>query len=302
MRARGIVIKSHNGPGILPAAGSDHITFRNMELFDNGTAFRGGFTNGAPYSDPNGPWNPIGPNVELVGTNLTFERINSHDAGEDSFQSDGGFGQLTLRQVWLHNERQHPSAVGPTTDWGAPGPAAFNLCAHTDGIQAYAGGPMAGITIESSVLGPGLGSAMMIGDSGLVDDVSLTDTLLVSTGVQASGAVTGWNLTNVTGYSPECAAIIEGTGNSISNSVFYGGCLTPPEIAFTNNCWWNMSDSWFDGTNIHADPLFVGPIPPTSNSFQDLAAVDFALQPGSPCAGKGSQVTSVAQLLQTLGY
>jgi hypothetical protein len=301
MRAAGFVIHGYNGAAILPSDSSDHITFRNMEIYDNGTAFRGSYSSGSAHQSSSGPWNPAGPNIELQGTNLTFERMNVHDAGEDSFQSSGGFGNLTLHDVWLHNQRQHSSVAGPNSDWPAPGPASYNYCAHTDGLQVYAGGNISGVSINGAVIGPGTMNGLIIGGA-TVDNVNITDTLFLNNSSNGiiTDSVTGWNLKDVTMYEPTCALELSGSGNTIQDSVFSGGCLETGGITFTNDCYWNTGGS---PSGTRANPDFVGPIPSATANFSSWESSDFSLGSGSACPGGiGSHITSVAQIKAAMGY
>ena len=79
------------------------------------------------------------------------------------------------------------------------------------------------------------------------------------------------------------------TDVTFTNSILYGQIITTANPAvFTDNVYYSTSGlilSLSSPTNIHADPLFV-----------NMGGNDFALQGGSPAAGRGSRVTSVAML------
>ncbi len=301
MRAGGIVISGHDGPGIRLGAGSSHVTVRNAEISDNGIAFRGGYVDGAPVEDDAGPWNPGYPGVLLSGSHHVFERVVAHDNGEDSFQSSGGLLDFTLRLSWLHNTRTTPG------DPRQP----FNYCAHTDGIQVWAGGAQSGVTVEDSVMGPGLDNGLILGDTGgtHVDDVTVTNTLFVdvqSNDLYGAEDSAGWIVDHVTSYMLDgCVWEVDGTGHSVTNSVFDTGCFNPqgPPTEFSGNCFW-QTDTLPTPANTNADPLFVGPMPDVPDPSLDfMADIDLTPGPGTGCpAGAGASITSVAALLSAIGY
>jgi hypothetical protein len=291
---RGLTITGHNGRGIRLDGAAHDITVRNVEISDNGTAVLSG-----------GTWRPDQEGVTLAGTNITFERVIVHDNGQDAFQDwDRGVNNFTLRQSWLYNQRPHPTQAGLSS----------NYCTHTDGIQIWGGGTQAGVLVEDSILGPGHSNSLILGDPGtgaVVNQVTVRHVLFLNAdsnhviGGGDTWRVQNWTIQNVTNYltpldaqgGGHCSIELAGTGHTIRDSIFYHGCIYLPDgnVTASGNCWWQTSDTI---AGVNADPKFVGPLPTTNTpTFNQVATADYRLQVGSPCGGKGSRITSVAQLL-----
>jgi hypothetical protein len=298
VKRSGLAIYGYNGHGIRFLSGSSsNITIRNAEIYDNGVAYQSG-----------GAWRPDQKGIELSGLNHTFERLLIHDNGQDAIQDqDKGIGNITIRYSWLYNQRPHPSVAGE----------AFNYCTHHDGIQIWGGGLQSGLLIEDSVFGPYMSQGIYPGDSGTrarVDNVTIRNVLFADiTENSMIGDITlksqNWKIENVTSYmttlSPagegHCGLELDGSGHSVTNSIFYHGCFyTPDGIAnASGNCYWQTSDVVPGGQQV--DPKFIGPLPTTNTPiFDQVANADFALQSSSPCFGKGSRITSVQKLLATI--
>lgn len=275
---RGIALYGHNQHGIELDSGSSHITIRNIEIFDNGRAYQ-----------ENGRWYPDLPGIDLRGSDHTVERAIIHDNGQDAIQS-GGMSNFTLRASWLYNGRTHPTVND-----------AFNYCQHTDGIQIYGGGLQSGVLIEDSVFGPGFMQGVLLGGASyptipwaVINDVTIRNTVFFNTSNANISSHTNslkpqnWRIENVTSYRVEGGkwhnVYLEGTGHIIANSIFYGSSMTFPErsINTSGNCQWQTVG------------LTVGQV--ANPQFVNVAANDFSLAAGSPCAGKGSRITSVDQL------
>lgn len=279
----GITIHGHNVNGIWLDPNSSHITVRNVEIYDNGKAYQSG-----------GGWEPDLPGVDLMGTDITFERAIIHDNGQDAFQ--GGFvGDFTLRQSWLYNCRKHPI-------WDE----SFNYCTHTDGIQIYDGGPQSGFLIEETIIGPGFMQGVILGQQpgpggpeAVVNDVTFRNVLFMKANTTnilgyPNTKPEGWVIDHVTVHSPNAwghALSLEGSGHTVKDSIFHSGGIYLPDglDSYIGNCQWNTEG--FQLGQI-ADPLFVD-----VDDNAPFSLDDYALAPDSPCAGKGSSLTSVAQLL-----
>ena len=276
---RGIVIHGHNKRGMDLERGANNVIVRNVEIYDNGNAY-----------ERNGVWQPNQEGVNLSGTNITFERALIHDNGQDAFQG-AGIRNFTLRSSWLYNERPDPTGTRP-----------FNYCRHSDGIQIFDGGNQSGVLIEDSVIGPGFLQGVLLGEGpvgedpwAVVNDVTIRHTLFFkSMNANIASHDTqprNWTIENVTSYREDGMKnhniIFEGAGHTIRNSIFSGGrAITLPKdgVAVQGNCQWQVPNGREIGETV--DPGFV-----------DVRGNNYALRNGSPCSGKGSRITSVAQLL-----
>jgi hypothetical protein len=291
----GISIYGHGTAGVDFSSSSDHDTLRNMEIYDNGHA----------YQNSDGTWQPNtrGDGVNLFGSNLTFEQMNIHDNGDDSLEG-GDISNITILHSWLHETREVP------TQQGLP----FDQCVHQDGIQIWGGRVESGVLIEDSVLGPGLKEGTILGqtagggnEGAVVNNVTIRNTLFLNKVINVMGysylKEQYWTLDHDTIVSPGNAIAIwvEGTGHVVTNSIFYEGQIDLPDglAASSGNCQWNTNHDTTAIVGNTADPQFVT----DASSFNDstplaqIAAGNYSLLPGSPCAGKGSSITSVAQLI-----
>jgi len=296
MKWRGIAIYGHNLHGVHLSKGSSDDIVRNAEIYDNGMAV---------FNPTQKWWNSDHPGVGLSGTGHVFEQDIIHDNGQDAFQSGGGLGQLTIRRCWLYNGRPHPARPG----------LAFNYSMHSDGIQVYNGGAQSGILIEESVVGPGmmqgtiLGQVTTAGPVARLDDVTIRNCLFINlTNANIMGYPQlknrNWTIDHVTAFMTQTNPdgkvrtnlFLEGPGHTITDSIFYGSVLWLPDGAVSRgNIQFQLGGSRVGET---LDPQFVGA--PRYDSNPDLATLirsDFALRPDSPAQGKGSSITSVAQLL-----
>jgi hypothetical protein len=282
-RWSGIVIHGHNEHGIQLTQGSDNITMRNVEVYDNGIAKQRG-----------SGWIPDSAGIFFSGTNLTFERLIVHDNGQDAFQSGGGNENFTLRQSWLHNARRHP-----TVD------ESFNYCSHTDGLQIYNGGQQRGFLIEETIIGPGFTNGLILGSVSqsqqtyaVIDHVTLRDVLLTKAADNnilsyPNTNPEGWILDHVTldcsNTKYECL-YLSGSDHRVTDSIFWGGKILLPDhkVELKDNCQWNTT-----GANVghEADPLFED-----VDINEPFSLDNYALMPETPCEGFGSGMTSVGHL------
>lgn len=294
----GIHIHGFARAGVWLTPASAHITVRYVQIYDNGRV--------RARASENEGWLPDEPGVRLAGANHTFERVIIHDNGQDAFQSlwdDNKISNFTLRESWLYNGRVHPE-----------NPAlSFNNCVHTDGIQIYDSGDtgtVSGITITSTIIGPGFMQGIILGQTAanpdqpavIVNDVLLRDVLfLKATNNNVMGypnvKSANWVMERLTVHSPQTmwqAIFLEGTGHTLRDSVVVGSRFHLPDgLAHEeNNCVWQVTGD-IPPTAVVADPLF------TAVDASDPFALDgnYELRPESPCHGRGSRLTSIDQLL-----
>lgn len=296
----GIGIRGYRQAGLRLERNSSHITVRNLEIFDNGI----------PYQADDGRWRPTGPGVQIGGHHHLLEHLLIYDNGHDALQSmngnDNNLGHITLRRSWLYNSRPHPE------NGGLP----FNVCAHTDGFQIYAGGTVSHITLESSIIGPGFMQGVLFGqsetggNSAQVDHVILRDLLLVKAthnnimgypGIESKD----WMIERVTAHCPTTAGYclyLEGDGHVVTESIFLGadgpnGTVIGP-IALYNgsdteeNCQYPYDIAWPSIGDIER-PSFVS-VSDGADKLFDLTQ-DYTVV-GESCAGRGSTVTTPEQL------
>ncbi len=279
----GIAIHGHNTHGIQLSPGSDNVTLRNIEVYDNGTARRWG-----------SGWRSDSAGIFFSGSNLTFERLIVHDNGQDAFQSDGGNENFILRQSWLYNARRHPTVN-----------ESFNYCSHSDGLQIYNGEQQSGFLFEESIIGPGFTNGLILGSISqsrstyaVINDVTLRDVLLTKAADNnilsyPKTQPQGWILDHVTvdcsNTKYECLHL-EGSDHRVSNSIFWGAKIlfTDQQIELNNNCQWESKGSRVGEV---ANPLFED-----VNGSEPFYLGNYTLTPESPCEGSGSRLTSVRQL------
>ena len=266
---------------------NQHVTLRNAEVFDNGS-----------WSADNGSDEEA---ITGSGTGLLFERLILHDNGQDQFQT--GYktpvSDAVFRRSWFYNQRPHPTVRGEP----------FNYCTHSDGIQFFGDLSHRDITIEDSIVGPGLMHGMMLGETGWIDRVTVRNTLFVGDHGESDNAALlikdglvgrdgyvfdhvtvvrnvgakGWNI-----YAP-------GSGYTVRDSLFVGGReVRIGEGVKTGNVCWNISDS--SGVcNQRDDPQFVdAEYAGTGEGFADF---DFTITNPAIPQGVGSSITSIVRLL-----
>ena len=230
---RGIVIHGFNQEGVLLGSDTDHITLRNLEVYDNGT-----------MKETSEGWRSGEQGIRLAGYNHIFERLIVHDNGQDEIQSGARIGNFTLRESWLYNSRPHPDDPSRS----------FNMCTHSDGIQLWTGGDQSGVTVERSMLGPGLMQGLLLGEGStktVVNDVVVRDSLFVGASNASihtqNSEPKNWLLERVTSIRPvdqkNQNIFYTGTGLTIRDSLFIGGMsmYVPKDGDYSNNCQWNVS-------------------------------------------------------------
>lgn len=297
----GIISHANHFYGLKLDHSSSDITIRNAEFTDNGYMW---------FNSSANSWDPDMPGVNLSGTNITFDRVLNHDNGQDAFQSGGGIHNITITNSWLYNGRVDPNHPA--------GDLAWNYCRHSDGIQVYSGGTQSGVTINSSILGPGMMQGTILGQSGnltaQVDNVTISNTLILN---MMNSQIMGypnipsqnWTIDHVTTVmdnicssdNPGCSltdhdVYLEGAGHHITNSIFYQGRNSSPgNISYGNNCQFNLISGTFQG--IVANPQFTNFQSSSPFTIQSLMNGDFTSTNSTCGSGRGSSITSVAQLL-----
>jgi len=285
----GILVHGFGRSGIRLLPGAQDILVRNLELYNNGAARRG-----------DDGWYPDQPGVQLAGADLTFEQMLIHDNGQDAFQSywdSEGITNLVLRRSWLYNSRRHP-----TVDESA------NYCTHTDGIQIFSGGVQGPLLIEQSIIGPGFTQGVILGQtptaegaSAVVNNVTIRDVLFAKAAdnnilAYPGTEPEGWVVDHVTLHCPKTKGHclhLAGTNHQITNSIVHGAHIAVAETsALSNNCYWNTTgDVAGDAAGDAANPHFI-----QVSDIDHFSLDNYAITSASPCAGRGSYITSVYQL------
>jgi hypothetical protein len=114
-----------------------------------------------------------------------------------------------------------------------------------------------------------------------------------------------WTITHVTVFMNSRQDALSWVGNdaSVTDSIFYGGAFYLPHgvAVSTGNCLWRTSGKSEPVHGLVADPLFktnvarFGQAP----SLTAQASADFSVQPPTQCAGAGSSIASVRELVAT---
>jgi len=294
----GISIHGYNSGGIAIDTSSPNNTFRNIEAYDNGSAYKSGSA-----------WSPAerGDAVKLYGgTNLTFQYMDLYDNSDDNFESDGPINNMSISYTWAHETREDPTQPG--TPW--------NQCVHQDGFQIYNGGDQGGILIQNSIFGPGLKEGTILENgppaNAQVKNVTIKNVLFTNKVINIMGRGTGaisnkksnWNIDHVTVFGTDYGSVevwLKGSGIYINNSIFYGGhiWLRDGLTNSSNNCQWNTNADTAKLPGQTVDPKFVTDVSGFTNAtpLTTIANANFALQSSSPCKGKGTSITSIAQFL-----
>jgi hypothetical protein len=298
----GIRIYGHSSHGIDMTDSPNNDIVRNIEIYDNGSASQSG-SSWQPETDGHG--------VFLDGLNLTFEYMDIHDNSDDEFDTGiGSMNNLIIRHSWLHISREDPNSPG----------LPFNQCVHQDGYQIYSGGIQGGILIEDSVVGPGLKEGVILGApnqgqsvGATVNNVTIRNSLFTNKVINIMGfpqiKESNWVIDHVTVITPGSgqpvfqSLFLEGSNHTVTNSIFYGGQIYLPDGLATsiNNCQWRTVGNTSSIVGQTVDPKLVTDVSAFSAStpLAQIANANFALRSDSPCAGRGSSITSVAQLINS---
>ncbi len=294
------------------------ITLRNLEIFDNGI-----------YSTWANGYRTDYPGIAFAGHDLTFERLLVHDNGQDEFQDQytgnattdhGPMSNLILRDSWLYSRRDHPTYTGYPFSAGAQGGS--QDCTHVDGVQMFGGGKhQTGFTVDHVVFGPLLAQGFYPGDQDNTsfDNVVIRDSLFLNDlghGIN-SDSITGdnstpgnWQIQRTTIFLtnlPNVGTVshgfdIAGGNHSVTYSIFVNGYFyNAATITTANN---NIRYQPAGAASMDpvpgsttTNPQFVSTLPTINNPvYAQLASLDFTPQCAT-CAGKGSAIHSVAEIL-----
>jgi hypothetical protein len=302
-KLRGIVIYGHNYNGIQLNVYSSNIILRNLEIYDNGQAVY--HTNSSTTDLAQNTWYSDRQGLGLAGSNHALDRLIIRDNGQDSIQQVGykfPINNVILKNSWLYNERKDPSGQ------------VWNYCVHPDGIQIYGGGDSYNIAVADSVIGPGFMHGVLLGDSSaVVHNVTIRNSLFfgagnlnISTNSKITKTANNWLIENVTsdkpnrGYGNILFKVPPGGDGSqlrIRNSILTGGYrLDVPTNGNYDESNYYYGIQTATDVGIETDPRYTH-----HNSYGAISLeADFSLAPSSPAAGKGSKITSVAQLLSML--
>jgi hypothetical protein len=275
----GIKVYGHNGLGIrvIYYSWQEDITFRNIEVYDNGIA-RNSIVNS------NTIWNPDGAGISVNGDNFMFDKMLIHDNGQDAFQTCymGEFNNIKINNSWIFGQRSHPLIENDP----------WNYCTHVDGVQFCAASASHGLTVENSIFGPGHAQNFLLGEyvgprNSTVHNFTIRNSLLIHHLANATSAAIGtkylqgvndlpnnYVIDRVTIFKdintcleqgqPEgnCKSanwwsmFIAGNGHKITNSMFQGGreikVYGNPYVS--NNYRWRVND--YGGIATSINPMF----------------------------------------------
>lgn len=321
----GIVVYGCGATPIGTAAGinlnnlSDHITLRNIEVFDCGT-----------YGQYNRPsdnalvYKTDRPGIRLGGTYITIDRCLVHDCGQDPIQAGYATSNLVVSNTWLYGRRMHSTWIGYGFNAGSQANPDQNTT-HADGIQLYAGGANQGpLTFDHSVAGPLISQGFYAGDATLTsfDNVSFKHCVVLAPfrhGIQGdtySGTTpANWTIDHCTVHGPLTPfpgyvntwlgiEVESGTGHSLKDTIVTWGANFYNSSAFTGTNSGNIyngagGDPLPGGTNV--DPQFVAALGTTEipSSFSRYLQIDWTPQAAS-AIGKGSELHSIQRLLDRI--
>ncbi|MEM8858605.1 MAG: hypothetical protein AAGD96_09805 [Chloroflexota bacterium] len=194
-----------------------HITLKNMEIYNNGGIER---KDDGSVQDLFFPLHS-GAGIKLAGMDHIFQYLEIHDNAGDAIQSSftnptGGvynnLDNLTILDSWFYNQRAHSgtdnspagemcglASQNGCDELGAPQmsidyhyyPAEypnrsemFNWCTHPDGIQIFSSNDFNTLNIERTIIGPNFMNGMVLGDNGdanhtaWVNNLSLQDVVI----------------------------------------------------------------------------------------------------------------------------
>ncbi len=297
-RWKGLHLTAWGHPGMEVSRASEHLTFRNLEISDNGsTAWR-----------DDGSWYPFGAGVRLAGERILIERAIIRDNGGDGLRVDGGLHKFVLRRSWVYNARPHPTLEDEP----------FNICAQPSGARvAPTGEHQYGFNVEDSVVGPGFTTGLLLADAelrgtwGVMNDVLVKNTVLVShTGPSATANLSAmqppgqppsnWRLERVTSLRPEGAPFanvaIRGKGHLVVDSYFVGGGeLFLEEPTVRDSC----KTPGVSGSDVgrKGEPMYSNLEIPGIGAGKETAGFDLRFDEKSPCLGFGSTITTVGMLV-----
>jgi hypothetical protein len=311
MKRSGIMIYGFD-QAIWVNSGSN-ITMRNIETFDNGVVSHG--TDPSPVfgsparGRPTGYWSDgFSVSLERGGTNLTFDRMLLHDDGQDNFHGGHAFNNIAITNSWIFNSRENPIYPGFSFMTGP-----VDLCIHPDAMELWNATVGDGMTVQNDIIGPYLWQGLYPTDGPTMhyNNVSITNTLFFNVIYQAintyESAPTGWTMSNLTfyryGQNPDgtyCCSL-DGknwSGDTLTNSISYGGYINDSGLSGSNNVYYNSNGATLAG-GTHVNPNFVQGLTSTTPSWPDFQTVNLTAQ-CSLCSGKGSSLHTLRDILNRI--
>jgi hypothetical protein len=182
-------------------------------------------------------------------------------------------------------------------------------------MQIYAGGTQGPITFDHVIIGPGEMNGAILGEqyAAQVNDVTFSNVVCLDAEENCfidnpGGNAQRWHWDHVTTIltplnpigTGASAFYMDGADDSVTNSIIAGNNARLPDNTIgAGNCQYNTQGSGaplIGGEGI--DPQ-LGAVQsfPNNATLEAWSNATFAPGPGSPCAGKGADLTSVAQLL-----
>ena len=264
----GFEITRHTWAGVEVANGGDNVTLQFLHVHHNPPDPSGGDIFGVRTSGADG---------------LTIRNCEINDNGQDAIQSILGGNDVLLEGNYIHSHHYN----------------------HPDALQMQGGDRL---VIRSNVISDGFMQGIFLGENSNRDawstDVEMYDNLLYGYdyGVKSKNTNTqNWNIhnntfANLNNFAIEWCCASPGSrapmvirDNIFSNTAGFYLSTGDGTTTFADNC---VHESGYVSGNVTQSGTISG-----DPRFVDPANGDFALQSGSPCAGKGSSITSLSQLL-----
>lgn len=299
----------HDGKAIIAGSGQ---SASGIEIVAGSINLSGNHTNGLAVCG----WGLDGVHIPQ-GLHTNIEYMEMYRNKRSGLHISGGFNLITRKCIMHDNgmnilvDAPNPIMSGIDKCWIYGSSYAYN----TDGVQMGDGNAPAFCQLSNCVIGPGLRNGFPYPGATQFGG-QLSNCLLINATRTNISTVKGLMLNRVTSFmtplNPQnqrhaCLKIDgnqtnPGNADFVNNSIFYGGAVVvAPGVQFTtnNNTQFNTTGNTTFLSASQVDPMFVSNVGAYNNqvSIRRLINTNFALQAGSPAAGTGSDVTSVAQLL-----
>jgi len=301
----------HNGQAIIQGNGQQA---SGVECLSGAPYLTGMKRNGLVVSG----WGLDGVSV-LQGLHATVEYVEMFKNKRSGLRINGGFNQIARKCII------HDNGVGVLVDpaslimSGVVNCWIYNSSYDTvsDGIVMGNGTANPHCMVSNCVIGPGLRDGFRFLGADQFGG-QLSNCLLINATRNNIATVKGLMVNKVTSFMTRAnpnnmahsCVTIKGVNQNppnsefIQNSIFYGGAVSvAPGITYnvTGNTQFRTTGNTMFLSPTMVDPMFTTNVANVSNqaTIQALSAIDFSLQPGSPSAGTGSDITSVSQLLNT---
>ena len=264
----GFEVTGHTWAGVEVTNGGDNVTLQYLHIHHNPPNPNGGDVFGIRTSSSDG---------------LVIRNCEVNDDGQDAIQSVLGGNNVLLEGNYIHSHYYN----------------------HPDALQQQGGD---GLIIRNNVFTDGFMQGIFLGENSNRDawntNVQIYNNLLYGYdyGIKSKNTNTqNWEIhhntfANLNSFALEwcCASPGARAPMLVHDNIFYktGGFYLNTgsgTTTFSDNCTYQsgyVSGNVTNSGTINQDPQFV-----------NEANGDFALKSGSPCAGKGSAITSLAQLL-----